>query len=107
METIICQDTNFGYVKVVLPETGLKRIIYTGIASLLPLWKRAVGVLFDRVPKGSVERGKNVYSFNALLAKYPPRPERPPITPREHLAYICVPAGPQVSQRGCPGPTPS
>ena len=46
-ETIICQDTNFGYVKEVSVKTSLKRIIVTNLVDLLPPWKRAIGKLFD------------------------------------------------------------
>ena len=39
-ETIICMDTNFGYVKDIIPETRLKRVIVTTMGELLPDWKQ-------------------------------------------------------------------
>ena len=56
VETIICLDTNFGYVQEVFSKTGLKRIIVTNLVDLLPIWKRAVGFLFDKVPSGIVKK---------------------------------------------------
>ena len=69
-ETIVCADTNFGYVKSVLPETELKRVIVTRMADLLPWWKRYFGYLFDVVPKGKIALEENTYSLRTLLSKY-------------------------------------
>jgi long-chain acyl-CoA synthetase len=68
-ESIVCADTNFGYVKRVMPETGLKKVIVTRMADLLPWWKRYFGVLFDVIPKGKIALGGNIYSFRSLLSK--------------------------------------
>ena len=61
-ETIICADTNFGYVTSVLPDTRLKRVIVSNAAELLPWYKRWFGSLFDVVPRGK-------FSLNAQTAR--------------------------------------
>jgi long-chain acyl-CoA synthetase len=66
-ETIVCMDTNLRYVVEVLPETPLKRVIVTNMIDLVPLWKRLIGKGFDRVPKGKIPLGKDVFSFIRLL----------------------------------------
>jgi len=66
-ETIFCLDTNFGYVARVLPETGLKRVVVTNIASLLPWWKRMIGVGFSKIPKGKFTLGGDIFVFERLL----------------------------------------
>ena len=67
---IICADTNFGYVKRVLPETRIKTVIVTRMADLLPWWKRSFGYLFDVVPKGKIAlEEENTYSFRDLLSR--------------------------------------
>ncbi len=77
-ETIVCADTNFGYVSSALPETGLKRVVFSNMADLLPAWKRAFGYLFDVVPRGRTERRANAHAFQGLIAgsirKVPPDP---------------------------------
>lgn len=65
--TIICADTNFGYVAEVFSETCLRRVIVTNIAELLPLTKRLIGFAFDRIPTGKVKLSENVYRFSKLL----------------------------------------
>jgi long-chain acyl-CoA synthetase len=69
-ETIVCADTNFGYVKRVLPETKVKRVIVTRMAELLPWWKRYFGYLFDVIPKGKVALADNTFSLRDLLTKH-------------------------------------
>ena len=69
VETVICLDTNFMYVREVIARTDLKRVIVTGLADLLPPWKRAFGYLFDKIPVGKVERSGEVISFKEVLAE--------------------------------------
>jgi long-chain acyl-CoA synthetase len=102
-ETVLCQDTNFGYVQRVLPKTCLKRVIVTNLADLLPWWKRAVGEMFDKIPNGVVERTEGVYFFRELISKYPPEPPEVSINPREHLAYLLYTGGTTGFPKGAPG----
>jgi long-chain acyl-CoA synthetase len=67
-ETIVCADTNFGYVSSALPQTGLKRVIFSNMADLLPAWKRAFGYLFDVVPRGRTQRSATARAFQGLIA---------------------------------------
>jgi long-chain acyl-CoA synthetase len=66
-EAIVCADTNFGYVKRVLPETKIKKVIVTRMADLLPWWKRAFGYLLDVIPKGKIALEEHTYNFRTLL----------------------------------------
>ena len=89
-ETIVCQDTNFGYVRRVWPDTCLKRVIHTNYVDLLPLYKRVIGELFDKVPNGSVDKGKDVHSFKSLLKGGSSRPPIAEFNPRTHLALSLI-----------------
>ncbi|MFB0508546.1 MAG: class I adenylate-forming enzyme family protein [Thermodesulfobacteriota bacterium] len=101
-ETIICQDTNFCYVQEIFPKTCLRNAIVTNLADLLPLWKRAVGTLFDKIPQGTVEKGSNVYHFKNLL-KHPPQHPKVEIDPWEDLSYILYTGGTTGFPKGVPG----
>ena len=69
-ETIVCADTNFGYVQRVMAESAIQRVIVARLADLLPGYKRAFGRLFDVIPWGRVEWGGNVHPFRHLLAAH-------------------------------------
>ena len=69
-EAIICADTNFGYVTSVMSETGLKKVIVSKMADLLPWWKRFFGFLFDIIPRGKIALDQNTFSFRKLLSQY-------------------------------------
>ena len=101
-ETIICLDTNFCYASEVFSDTGLKRIIVTNLADPLPFWKRYLGVLFDKIPHGKVNRGEGIYSFKALL-KHPPLKTQVDLNPWEDLSYILYTGGTTGFPKGVPG----
>lgn len=101
-ETIICLDTNFCYVKEVFANTGLKRAIVTNLADLMPFWKRYLGVLFDKIPHGKVDRDSSVYSFRHLL-KHPPLRSEIELDPWNDLSYILYTGGTTGFPKGVPG----
>jgi long-chain acyl-CoA synthetase len=101
-ETIICQDTNFRYVKEVFEKTNLKRILVTNLVDLLPWWKRTMGRVFDKVPKGVVRKTSEVYFFSELIRRYPRQPPKVTIKPEEHLASILYTGGTTGFPKGVP-----
>lgn len=100
-ETVICQDTNFGYVKRVWDKTCLKRAIHTNYVDMIPFYKRIVGELFDKIPDGTVERSEHVHSFREILKRHQPHPPVAEFDPREQLAYIIYTGGTTGFPKGC------
>ena len=101
-ETIICMDTNFCYVKETLIDTDLKRVIVTNLVDLLPLWKRFLGLLLDKIPSGKVERSEHVFHFRTLLNS-PPLDHPVSIDPEKDLSYILYTGGTTGFPKGVPG----
>ncbi len=101
-ETVICLDTNFCYVKEVFDRTGLKRAIVTNLVDLLPFWKRYLGVLFDKIPNGKVDRDSRVHSFRSLL-RHPPMKLQVELDPLNDLSYILYTGGTTGFPKGVPG----
>lgn len=101
-ETIVCMDTNFGYVKETFAVSCLKRAIVTNLVDLLPAWKRSLGFLFDKVPNGTVDYDDNVISFKSIL-KAPPMAQAVEIDPSSDLSYILYTGGTTGFPKGVPG----
>ncbi|MEE8598059.1 MAG: AMP-binding protein, partial [Dehalococcoidales bacterium] len=101
-ETIICQDTNFCYVQEISPRTPLKRVIVTNLVDLVPIWKRAVGTLFNKLPHGRVEKNEGVYAFKDIM-KSPPTDLKRDLDPWKDLSYILYTGGTTGSPKGVPG----
>ncbi len=102
-ETIICLDTNFGYVKEIFPKTCLRRVIVTNLVDLHPFWKRAVGLLFDKIPRGIVKKDQNVYFFKDLIKTPPEKEIEVKIDPWKDLSYILYTGGTTGFPKGVPG----
>lgn len=102
VETVICLDTNFCYIQETFSTTGLKRAIVTNLVDILPFWKRYLGLLFDKIPNGKVDKDKRVYSFSSLL-KHEPLKEKVELDPWKDLAYILFTGGTTGFPKGVPG----
>jgi len=102
VETAICLDTNFCYIKETFASTGLKRAIVTNLVDILPPWKRYLGVLFDKIPNGKVDKDSRVYAFTSLL-KHAPFRGKVELDPWKDLAYILFTGGTTGFPKGVPG----
>lgn len=100
--TIICMDTNFGYVKETFSGTRLERAIVTNLTDLLPAWKRAFGVLLDKVPVGKVDYDDRVVRFRSVL-NTPPPAAPVDMDPARDLSYILYTGGTTGFPKGVPG----
>ena len=69
-EAIVCADTNFGYVKKVLPETKMKTVVITRMTEMLPAWKRMFGYLFDIVPRGKTALDETTFEMGKLIQSH-------------------------------------
>ena len=74
-ETVFCADTNFGHLDRIRAGTPLRRVVVTGIADLLPAWKRAAGHLLDRIPSGKVRKDDEILTFRELIDERAAPPE--------------------------------
>jgi len=103
-QTVVCADTNYGYVRKVLDETPLRQVIIVKTVEMLPAWKRGFGYLFDIVPRGTVSYGPHTHSFRALLHRYRNRRgELPPLTAGgDALAEILYTGGTTKFPKGVP-----
>jgi len=87
-ETIVVLDLLYPTVKNVREKTKLKRIIVTSIAEYLPPVKRVLGTLLKKVPTLKVVPETGVYFLKELLDKYPPKPPKVEINPKEDIAAL-------------------
>ena len=103
IKTVICLDTNFGYVREVMKKTRLERVIVTNLVEFIPLWKQALGHLFNKIPTGKIEKGKEIFSFWKLTRGNWPKLPKVEIDPWKDLSYIMYTGGTTGFPKGVPG----
>ena len=103
VKTVICLDTNFVYIKEVMQKTDLENVIVTNLADLVSVWKRTIGYMFDKIPKGKIEKNNKVHSFRKILKESWPRPPKAEIDPFNDLSYIMYTGGTTGFPKGVPG----
>ena len=101
-EAIVCADTNFGYVKKVLPGTKMKTVVITRMTEMLPAWKRFYGYLFDIVPGGKIHLDENTFEMGRLLRDHAGVSADLPQRSGEDLAEILYTGGTTKHPKGVP-----
>ncbi|HSH70462.1 MAG TPA: AMP-binding protein, partial [Deferrisomatales bacterium] len=99
-KTVVCADTNYGYVVQAAAETDIARIVHTNLADLVPPWKRAFGHLYDRIPSGTVARDPRSVPLRRFLRQG--RGEPPPAPAADDLAEILYTGGTTRHPKGVP-----
>ena len=75
-KAVVCPDRNYGYVKQAMADTAIKQVVVTNLADLLPWWKRAFGMLADKVPAGKVEKAPFISFMKTMVSSSnPPAPD--------------------------------
>lgn len=100
--TVVCHDTNYGYVRELVGRTPLDHIIVTNLLDLVSPVKKAVGFLFDVIPHGTAHGGPETIRFRKLL-KSQPLAAPADIDPVEDLSYILYTGGTTGFPKGVPG----
>ncbi|MDD5245443.1 MAG: long-chain fatty acid--CoA ligase, partial [Syntrophorhabdaceae bacterium] len=103
IDTVICLDTNYVYVKEVMERTNLKRVIATSLIDFVSPWKRFVAHIFDKVPKGKVEKDEKIHFFKDVLIGGLTKPPAVDIDPVKDLSYIMYTGGTTGFPKGVPG----
>jgi long-chain acyl-CoA synthetase len=100
-KAVICADRNYGYVKQAMADTAIERVVVTNLADMLPWWKRAFGMLADKVPAGKVETAPFISFMKAMVSSSnPPAPD--PGSQAEDVAEILYTGGTTKHPKGVP-----
>ncbi|MBA4394522.1 MAG: long-chain fatty acid--CoA ligase, partial [Desulfobacca sp.] len=96
-ETIFTLKLNLLMDKLmkVKAQTGLKRIIISGLDEVLPLVKKQAFLLFKKKNIAPIQKNPDagVYFFKDLLAQYPPDPPQVTINGQEDIAVLAYTGG--------------
>ena len=100
-EAVVCVDRNYGYVTKVMANTSLKLVVTSGLADLLPGYKRLFGFMFDKIPKGRTANEPHTVNIRELLkGRSAPLPACD--TPADQTAEVLYTGGTTKHPKGVP-----